>query len=51
MKDVLVRLDHAFEVVNAWLLVIAIGLGVLVATVGFIRLIPPAPPPHAWNVQ
>ncbi len=47
MKQQLLRLDRIAGQLNAWLLVIAIGLGMLDLTVLVAKCIPPLPRPPA----
>ena len=47
MKQQLLRLDRIAGQLNAWLLVIAIGLGMLDLTVLIAKCIPPLPRPPA----
>ena len=47
MKQRLVRLDRIAGELNAWLLVIAIGLGMLDLTVLAAKCLPPLPKPPA----
>jgi len=47
MKRHLVRLDRAFGVMNAWLLALAIGLGMLDLTVFVAKNVPALPPTPA----
>ena len=47
MKQRLMRLDRIAGEMNAWLLVIAIGLGMLDLAVLIAKSVPAAPPPPA----
>lgn len=47
MKHYLSRLDRIAGELNAWLLAIAIGLGMLDLTVLAVKCIPALPPAHA----
>ena len=49
MKQRLMRLDRIAGEMNAWLLVIAIGLGMLDLAVLIAKSVPAAPPPAATS--
>jgi hypothetical protein len=52
MKNHLIRLDRIAGELNAWLLAIAIGLGMLDLTVLVAKCLPPLPrPPAATSVD
>jgi hypothetical protein len=51
MKHHLVRLDRIAGELNAWLLAIAIGLGMLDMTVLIAKCLPPLPRPAAASVD